>query len=375
MKSLLRKVSKMEDQLTRIADKLQITADDAGEVTSHTEQTRVSERSDGSAGGSDNPTSGSDNRLDSREHPVRSDTHGYEFAPPHPREAPRIRRLSNVLNKVKNFPPRVSTLILFDSIGHDLKAEHLESSDQVRIRSVGGLCVVSAVLALISHKHTHKSLKNIVWSIGINDKLHEEDHCAEERGAYLKALLKETRRIFPNARVSFIIPFKGGEKVPNEYVSELENAIKEAIPSVRRFRPPSMKHKLNPDGIHLNDQGKDTMTKYLKRFVPPQRVVGNYQANQSSRQKPANYTYSPVPADTRGNRGVMSNGGGHSTVPSGQADTPSLRPHSAVYSGPPSSDPADPNVVNQLAEAILTAMSREERRYSRQDYLQRQWRY
>ena len=195
---------------------------------------------------------------------------GDGLAPLHPADLARSKRLSYILNTVKHFPHHVTTLIIGDSNLHGVNGKEVDSEgSSVNVRSVGGLCVFSAVAALRAHTHCYRRIKQVAWSLGTNDALHHSQHCEEDKQRYLELLYTESKRMFPAATIKFILPFPGMEKVPTSYIKELTKDVKSMCPNMKCYRPPSMRQKLCRDGVHLNRKGKDEIIKFLqKQFLP-----------------------------------------------------------------------------------------------------------
>ena len=195
---------------------------------------------------------------------------GDGLAPLHPADLARSKRLSYILNTVKQFPHHVTTLIIGDSNLHGVNGKEIDTEgSSVNVRSVGGLCVFAAVAALRGHTHCYRRIKQIAWSLGTNDALHNNQHCVEDKKRYLELLYTESKRIFPAATIKFILPFPGMEKVPTSYIKELTNDVRSVCPNMKCYRPPSMRQKLCRDGVHLNREGKDAIIKFLqKQFLP-----------------------------------------------------------------------------------------------------------
>ena len=171
----------------------------------------------------------------------------------HTADIVRAKRTGYIINTVKNFPHHVTTLSMGDSNMHGIDGKEVDAEgNTVNVRSVGGLCVIAAVTAMQQHNGKYPRIKRVSWSLGTNDILHQSQHRVSERSRYLKLLYMETKRIFPQAEVIFILPFNGMEKVSAAYIRELASDIKANCPNMKILHPPSMRHKLGRDGIHLN---------------------------------------------------------------------------------------------------------------------------
>ena len=130
---------------------------------------RVESVADADAGGSDDATANELGTGDPESpRPRTSTTHsqvveqtGVEnFAPIHPADVARSKRLSMILNTLKNLPDHKTTLILGDSNTHGIKGDQVDPvNGTVAARSFSGLCIVAAVHALRQHKHPYRNIK------------------------------------------------------------------------------------------------------------------------------------------------------------------------------------------------------------------------
>ena len=186
------------------------------------------------------------------------------FTPAHPGDVARSNRLSLILNTLKNLPDHKTTLILGDSNTHGVQGDKVDpESGTVAVRSFSGLCIVAAVLALKKYRYSYRNIKRLAWSLGTNDALHSKDHCSDDFEKYLKALYSESSRIFPQASISFILPFNGIPGVSGEFRKGLINALKIHCPKIWRCRPPSMVNKMKGGSVHINAEGKRAYINYL----------------------------------------------------------------------------------------------------------------
>ena len=135
------------------------------------------------------------------------------------------------------------------------------------------------------HNGKYPRIKCVSWSLGTNDILHQSQHRLSERSRYLKLLYVETKRIFPQAEVIFILPFNGMEKVSSAYIRELASDIKANCPYMKILHPPSMRQKLGRDGIHLNRQGKHAYLGFLQKHLGsnPRARVNSVQSDHGFR--------------------------------------------------------------------------------------------
>ena len=182
-----------------------------------------------------------------------------------PSDISRSKKLSYILNALKNCLSYRSTLVIGDSNTHPINQREVDAEGRsVAIRSISGLCVVAAAHALKAYKFTYRKVKKLVWSIGINDFLHENQHCTEEWDMHLKSLYTESARIFPNASISLVLPFHGLSSVPSSFTKEFEKKVKALCPKIKRLRTPSMLNKVKHDGVHLNREGVDKYFSFLQ---------------------------------------------------------------------------------------------------------------
>lgn len=196
---------------------------------------------------------------------------GVQFAPPHPSDKSRADKPFFILKSLRNLPSHVTTVVLGDSNTHHVKASQVDpKGNSVAVRSFSGLCIPAAVIAMNRYKNfPYKKCRKIVWSLGVNDALHgEQQHCTEDYPNYVRALYTETKRIFPNAAVHFILPFLGVKDVTLAYRKNLAQTLKAQCPKVIVHKPPSMEGMLAPDGVHISEAGRSTYTNFLmKRFT------------------------------------------------------------------------------------------------------------
>lgn len=208
-----------------------------------------------------------------------------DFAPIHPGDVTRSKRLSLILNTLKNLPDHKKILILGDSNTHGVRGEDVDPENgTVAVRSFGGLCIVAAVHALQKYKFSYRNIKKVVWSLGTNDALHSHEHCSDDSHKYIKALYKESSRVFPKATVGFILPFSGISGVSEDFKNGLDRALKELCPKIKRHYPPSMRNKMSKGGVHINFSGKRTYIEFLMRQFT--KCKPQQQPNTQSRSPP-----------------------------------------------------------------------------------------
>ena len=188
----------------------------------------------------------------------------------HPADIVRSQRLSFILNTLKNLPDHVNTVIFGDSNTHKIRGRDVDSKgNKVAVRSFSGLCVFAAAHALEMYdKPAFGKIRKVIWSLGANDALHGNvQHCAEDAEHHTKALYQQSKRIFPNAQIGFILPFVGIKAVTADFRKELERQLK-ATPEMKLHYPPNMVKMMLRDGVHINSEGKRVYANFLtKRFT------------------------------------------------------------------------------------------------------------
>ena len=213
----------------------------------------------------------------------------------------KMKKLSYTLRSLFINPPgNATTILIGDSLQKGLVKKDIDrNTDSIRIRSVGSLCIVATVQALSQHRRTHPKIKKVVFTLGINDHLHREFHCGDETPRYFKGLSVEASRVFPNATLYFVVPYKGmvGHDVTNFVQGDLLKLLKENCPKIRRLVPPSLAGKVSDGGIHPSGTGTAVLTKwYSKSFVPPATRVFNQNSGRKSLGRP--YSMAHIPPDT-----------------------------------------------------------------------------
>ena len=189
----------------------------------------------------------------------------------HDHDISRAVKLIYILNTLTRLPGHPNTLICGDSHLNHMDGKEVDpDDDQVRIRSVGGLCIPVLVFGLAQHKTSYKKIKRVIFTIGTNDALHSNQHHGDERPKYLRLLQRECARVFPSATVSIILPFTDTKGVATHFIQELEQDIKSYCPKFIIFRPPNMRKMFSKSGVHLNNSGRKVFVKYLNtKFVKP----------------------------------------------------------------------------------------------------------
>ena len=163
-------------------------------------------------------------------------------------------------------------MLIGDSNSHGIDGKELDPEGSIAVRSFSGLCVVSCAYALKRHKFSYPKIKRVLFSLGTNDILHGgEQHCQEDWPIHVKSLQSEAARVFPKAKLCFILPFHGLPKSSPRESKDLEEKIKTLLPKFKRYQPPFMKGKVRDDGVHLNDAGKEAYMKFLRQNFAPQK--------------------------------------------------------------------------------------------------------
>lgn len=178
------------------------------------------------------------------------------------------------LKNMITLPKHATTLLVGDSLAHNINKKQVDpESDTLRVRSVGGMCVVAAVQALMRLERSYGNIKRLIWCLGTNDHLHRAKHCDEERIKYFKALETESLRVFPNATVSFVVPYQGMKKLNNKDISDLVRVLKVNCPRFKVHSPPSLRDKVAAGGVHPNKEGRRVITNFYRtRFFGKQRL-------------------------------------------------------------------------------------------------------
>ena len=272
----------------------------------HHSSTSPAESVNDNPGGSQNPEPNSQTESPSHTHPSSSES-THELAPLHPRETGPSNKLGYILNALQNVPNHRSTVMIGDSNFHCVNVGEIDPTNRsVAIRSVSGLCVVSASDALKKFKYSYPKFKKVVLSIGANDFMHRDQHCPDDWSTHLSNLISDTHRIFPQAVIHYVLPFRGLDTVPPSFIQKFEYILKTDHPQIKKHHAPSMAGKTKRDGIHLNTQGAEVLRTFLShtftkhrrsqdqqergdfiRYMPPNTynnyrdaVIGNYAAGQ-----------------------------------------------------------------------------------------------
>ena len=214
------------------------------------------------------------------------------MAPPNESCVEKAKQLIYRIGTLRRAPQHPTIFIGGDSHLTGMDGKDVDpSDDQVRVRSVGGLCIFAAVLALCNFKGILRRFKSVVWVLGTNDAQseHLNNHCLDDRVKYLKLLYRESKRIFPSAEISIITPFSGIKGVSEPYLADLVKDLKYACPELRILRPPSVRNKIGRQGIHLNRAGREVFTSFLRsQLVTPKQRVFSSDSGRSGQYGPDN---------------------------------------------------------------------------------------
>ena len=211
------------------------------------------------------PDSDKEKRSPSQERLKEDTTKG--LAKLHGSDNKRSKRLSYILNALKNQPAYKTTLLFGDSNFNSIYGELDPTNKSVAVRGISGLCVVAAAHALQQYDYRYTHIKKVVWALGTNDHLHRQHHCPDDWAEHLSTLFKETRRVFKGASVHFILPYKGLPKVPQDHINYVDETIKKVDPTVKRHFAPTVEGMVRGDGVHVNKEGALFLRKFLvKRF-------------------------------------------------------------------------------------------------------------
>ena len=222
--------------------------------------------------------------ADELEEEVVDPTHAHERGrdTPHtvadlkPEDLARAGKPKYILSRLRNLPDHTNTVVIGDSNTHGIDGKQVDpTKHSVAVRSSGGLCIPAFVHALKAHADPCYRIKRLYLSLGTNDSLHEGDHCSEDWPHHIKALQVECLRVFPKARLHFILPFKGITGVSITFIKDLEKLLKELCPKFKRHHPPSMYKKVVAGGVHINRDGKASYLSFLQR-----QLLGNKPAQK-----------------------------------------------------------------------------------------------
>jgi hypothetical protein len=191
------------------------------------------------------------------------------MAPLHPSCEAKAKKLLLGLNNTKTLPKHATTLLIGDSLVHCINKQ--DCPDSLRVRSVGGLCISAFVRALKQRKRPLGGVKRLLLSLGVNDYLHRANHCRDDMEETFKAMGVEAKRVFPNAAVYYVLPYKGITKVTLQDMQELEKLVRSNCKRFKVFTPPSLVNLVSVGGVHAKKQGAKLLTEFYRKLVhvPP----------------------------------------------------------------------------------------------------------
>ena len=229
---------------------------------------------------------------------TRLPIHAEASAPIHPNCEAKAKKMFSNLNNPKTIPKKVSTLILGDSLVRCINKQDLDCSDTLKLIGIGGLCIAGLASGLKQRKLPFGGVKRVILSIGVNDILHRENHCADDTLHHLRAMGKEIKRVFPKALVFFVLPYKGISKVSSEDRNDLEKLVKTKCRNFRVFSSPSLVDKISVGGVHPSKQGAKLLTAFYRKLVPvPPRIFSQDSGRRSKSSSYATAVVSPPVSD------------------------------------------------------------------------------
>ena len=203
----------------------------------------------------------------------------------------RSRIFGKNLRTLSSLSNDTDTLLILDSNGRNLDPNQMDPTGHTETRWTGGLCLPAAVYGLKHYKRRHPNVKQVLYGVGTNDALHSEEHAPNERSNYIRMLHRESARIFPEAKVSFILPPPGITNVDIGYIDSLARDIKGANVPIRQLRSPGMRGKLQRDKVHLTRDGVQSMTEWLQRVLPQRPRT--FSASSGRRSDPSVFSSNP----------------------------------------------------------------------------------
>ena len=207
----------------------------------------------------------------------------------------KAKKLLSVLNNMLTIPKHASTLLIGDSLAHYInKREVDQESDTLRVRSIGGLCVIATVKALGELDRSYGNFKRIIYSLGTNDLLHRAKHCFEERPKYYKALEDLSARVFPNATIHIVVPYVGMKNIPKSEIMEQIKLVKESCHKIKVHVPPALIRMTDGGGVHPDKEGKVILTIFYKKRFFPHRPR-SFNKNSGKRRPDINYAQAADP--------------------------------------------------------------------------------
>ena len=202
----------------------------------------------------------------------------------HNKDKSRTNVFGKVLSSVGRLPRSIETVVIGDSNYREIDGQTLDPNGTVAVKYSSGLCIPATVHGLKYCKRTHRNISHVVYCIGYNDAMHEEEqHHANQRVEYVKLLHAESKRVFPRAKITFLLPPTGLYKVDAAYIDSLSKDIKQAAVQIKQVRTSSVKGMLARDNIHVNGKGKSILVDSIKRVLPSKpREFSNMSGRRSN---------------------------------------------------------------------------------------------
>ena len=252
----------------------------------------------------------------------------------------------------------VDSLMILDSNGHKLDANEIDPTGHTEIRSSGGLCLPATVHGLMHYKRRHYNIKHVYYGIGTNDALHGAgEHVAGEQVNYVKRLYQESRRVFPNGRVTILLPPAGIEKVDVDFIDAFSNVIKEAAVPIKQLRTPSMRGKLIlPQKVHYNEDGVRFVTGWMQKILPTRpRVFSATSGRTMFTDVSGGTSFNPVWSNSAPTYADSVNHGSRNHTVSFPPQQPSVQPAPPPSRNLPQTS-AEPRLVQEVYELVAKLM-------------------
>ena len=286
-----------------------------------------------------------------------------ELADLHAADIARSKKLSYYLNSFKNLPHDRNVIIFGDSNLNGIKENLIDAvSKSVVVRGCSGLCIPAAAYALKNFKYKYKHVKRVLWSVGTNDFLHDNQHCQSDWIYHLEDLISESKRVFPKAIIGIIMPFHGLPEVPPNFISFINKSVKGVSKAVKTYTAPTMRNKVNRDGVHINSEGARVFEEYVKNTflarrqpnqdvkipqapLPRERQIVDQQRCDSD--SGAQYSHQSIPSHYQ--PGSSHGGNGHN-IAFPYPPPPYFRPQV------PPIPPLHGQIVRNISEAVAAAL-------------------
>ena len=142
------------------------------------------------------------------------------------------------------------------------------------------------------------NVKTLAFGLCTNDELHRREH-KEEMSSYIKKLDMIARKVFPDAKISFSLPFSSIRGLGVDYVNGLRHSIKEADVGWNILVTQSMQNKLvGQQQIHLNQSGRWAYIKWLQKIFNQNQQAVREESSQALHQSPTSQQQQPVAKDS-----------------------------------------------------------------------------